>query len=63
MDSSTVEQNREAAASPDAGLNVRCRAGRRAAAMDTDSLTLKGDVQYGPARVTVGDTRCSMQGR
>jgi phosphate transport system ATP-binding protein len=47
MDSSTVEQNREAAAtatSPDAGLNVK-PSGRRAAAIEEDSLALKGDVQ------------------
>jgi phosphate transport system ATP-binding protein len=45
MDSSTVEQNREAATSPDAGLNVK-PSGRRAAAMEADSLTLaKGDRQ------------------
>src|SRR5512139_3900229 len=45
MDSSTVEQNREAAAaSPDAGVNVK-PSGRRAAAIEEDSLTLKGDVQ------------------
>src|SRR5688572_11727849 len=44
MDSSTVEQKREAAASPDAGLNVK-PSGRRAAAHDEESLTLKGDQQ------------------
>ena len=43
--SSTIEQNREAATSPDAGLNVK-PSGRRAAAMEADSLTLaKGDRQ------------------
>src|SRR5258705_186823 len=44
MDSSTVEQNREAATSPDAGLNVK-PSGRRAAAMEADSLAIKGDMQ------------------
>jgi len=46
MDSSTVEQNREAAAatSPDAGVNVK-PSGRRASAMEADSLALKGDLQ------------------
>ncbi|HEV7714095.1 MAG TPA: ATP-binding cassette domain-containing protein, partial [Steroidobacteraceae bacterium] len=44
MDSSTVEQNREAATSPDAGLNVK-PSGRRAAAMEADSLTVKSDNQ------------------
>ncbi len=45
MDSSTVEQNRETgAASPDAGLNVK-PSGRRAAAFEAESLSLKGDVQ------------------
>jgi phosphate transport system ATP-binding protein len=48
MDSSTVEQNREAAAnaatSPDAGINVK-PSGRRAAAMEADSLAAKGDVK------------------
>jgi phosphate transport system ATP-binding protein len=44
MDSSTVEQNREAAASPDAGLNVK-PSGRRAAVMEADSLAIKGDMQ------------------
>jgi len=48
MDSSTVEQNREAAAnaatSPDAGVNMK-PSGRRAAAMEADSLAVRGDVQ------------------
>src|SRR6185436_18982695 len=48
MDSSTVEQNREAAAnaatSPDAGVNMK-PSGRRAAAMEADSLAVKGDMQ------------------
>jgi phosphate transport system ATP-binding protein len=44
MDSTTVEQNRDAAASPDAGLNVK-PSGRRAAAVEADSLSIKGDNQ------------------
>src|SRR3954464_14955323 len=48
MDSSTVEQKREAAAntatSPDAGMNVK-PSGRRAASMEADSLAVKGDTQ------------------
>ncbi len=48
MDSSTVEQKRAAAASPDAGLNLK-PSGRRAAAMEADSLAIKDDMQ------TVGD--------
>jgi phosphate transport system ATP-binding protein len=48
MDSSTVEQNREAAAnaatSPDAGVNVK-PSGRRAATMEADSLAARSDVQ------------------
>jgi phosphate transport system ATP-binding protein len=47
MDSSTVEQNREAATaatSPDAGVNVK-PSGRRAATMEADSLAARGDVQ------------------
>src|SRR5688572_9287124 len=43
MESTTVEQNREAAASPDAGVNVT-PSGRRASAMDSDQLHLPGDV-------------------
>jgi phosphate transport system ATP-binding protein len=49
MDSTTLEQNREATAtSPDAGLNLK-PSGRRAGATDAESLVQKGDVQ------TVGD--------
>jgi phosphate transport system ATP-binding protein len=45
MDSSTVEQNREtAASSPDAGVNVK-PSGRRAATMEADSLAARSDVQ------------------
>jgi phosphate transport system ATP-binding protein len=45
MDSSTVEQKRDATAtSPDAGVNVK-PSGRRAAAMEADSLAVKGDMQ------------------
>jgi phosphate transport system ATP-binding protein len=44
MDSTTVEQNRDAAASPDAGLNVK-PSGRRASAVEADSLSIKGDNQ------------------
>jgi phosphate transport system ATP-binding protein len=46
MDSSTVEQNREAgaAASPDAGVNVK-PSGRRAASVDADSLATRGEVR------------------
>ena len=46
MDSSTVEQKRESAAapSPDAGLNVK-PSGRRAAAMEADSLAVRSDMQ------------------
>jgi phosphate transport system ATP-binding protein len=49
MDSTTVEQKREATAqSPDAGINLK-PSGRRAASADTDALTPRGDMQ------TVGD--------
>jgi phosphate transport system ATP-binding protein len=44
MDSSTVEQNRQTAASPDAGLNVK-PSGRRAAAAEADALAFKSDSQ------------------
>jgi phosphate transport system ATP-binding protein len=45
MDSTTVEQNRAAVTSPDAGLNVKPSGRRAAAAGDAESLILKGDVQ------------------
>src|SRR5689334_18949771 len=46
MDSSAVEHNRDVAAgaSPDAGLNVK-PSGRRAAALEADALSVRGEVQ------------------
>jgi phosphate transport system ATP-binding protein len=44
MESTSVETNREAAASPDAGLNVK-PSGRRSATMTPESLASPGDVR------------------
>jgi phosphate transport system ATP-binding protein len=57
MDSSTVEQNRQAAgspatASPDAGVNLK-PSGRRAAAAEADSLLFKSGDQQTVGTVTV----------
>jgi len=45
MSSTTVEQKRDTATSPDAGLNLKPSGRRATAGSDAESLTLKGDMQ------------------